>query len=312
KILLENLGKAHQLKNFYIRRSLRIFPVYYFTLLTLFVALPLLDLHFHWLDSEINNQAWFWTYLNNWIRPFIHIKTLPHLWSLAIEEQYYLVWPFVVIFLRREWLFRVCVFMICSAPISRYLLFYFYQPEIADLGAKATYNYTFARWDALAMGSLMAVILSDPQSRQWISIRIKLIFATSVFMIIVQLFLTRTFNAVGQGGYELMNQTSSAILFSSVLYFVINSQSGRSVKYLELSLVKLIGKYSYAMYIFHLPLMIIWFKYFSSEIYFIEQANPLLQLGVHFFAIFLVTFTLSALSWHMLEHPILKLKRRFS
>lgn len=311
KILLENKGSTGQVRNFYIRRSLRIFPVYYFTLGVAFILLPLLGLNLYWLVEDTENQVWFWTYLNNWVRPFTHSKAFPHLWSLAIEEQYYLIWPFVVIFLDRRWLIRICILMILSAPIFRFVLFYWYEPEIAGLGARAAYNFTFARWDALALGSLLAVLLRDPVQRDFLKANANKILFFSLSMIFVQLGFSRTFNAIGKGGFELINQSSSALLFLVIVFYVVKGQKGRGVKLLEMTPLKLIGKYSYAMYIFHLPLMIVWFEYFVPELSFLVGINLLFQLFFHFAVVLIVTYLLALLSWILLEHPILKLKHQF-
>lgn len=311
KLLLENRGSSGQLKNFYIRRSLRIFPVYYFTLGVVFILLPLLGLNLYWLTEDTDNQIWFWTYLNNWARPFTHSKAFPHLWSLAIEEQYYLIWPFIVIFLDRRWLLRICVIMIFSAPIFRFMLFYWYEPEVAGLGARAAYNFTFARWDALALGSILAVLLVSPGHRQWLSRHLNKILLFSISLIILQLGFSRTFNAIGQGGSELFNQTSSALFFFGCVFFVVAHQSGLLTRLLERMPFKQIGKYSYAMYIFHLPLMVVWFEYFVPTFNFLQGVNELVLLSFHLTVIFSVTYILSLISWHLLEYPILRLKHQF-
>jgi peptidoglycan/LPS O-acetylase OafA/YrhL len=310
KILLGGKGQEKQLSNFYMRRSLRIFPVYYFTLFVLFIALPLMGFTLSWLSAETENQLWFWVYLNNWIRPFIDNKGFSHLWSLAIEEQYYLVWPFIVIFLDKKWLIRICLGMIISAPIFRFLLFYYYAPD-TDVGARAAYDFTFARWDAIALGSLLAVIVSNAVYLKWLQKYYLKILAVSLFLIFLELGIAHTFNSVGEGGIELFNQSTSAFACFALVFLVIWKNQNGFVKVLEIPPMKLIGKYSYAMYIFHLPIMVVWFKYFMPDYNGMSEMRILLQVFLNYLIIFALTFSLAAVSWQVIEHPMLRLKRHF-
>ena len=311
KILLKDKGKPKQLSHFYMRRSLRIFPIYYLTLATLFIIIPALGYTLEWLSQETEHQAWYWTYMNNWIRPYIYNKGLPHLWSLAIEEQYYLIWPFFVIFLQRKWLIGVCAFMVISAPIFRYLLFYFYQTDLENVGPRAAYNFTFARWDAIALGSLLAILAQSDQALSWLKQHQLKLFIGSSLLILLQVAFTRTFNAVGEGGFELLNQTYTCVLFFIVVFFVATNDQLRLINWLEFSPVKLIGKYSYAMYIFHLPIMVAWFSYFAPDYTAMSSIQIFAKVLINFVIIFSISFILSMLSWHLFEYPILKLKRFF-
>ena len=95
-ILLDTKGSPSFLRNFYARRILRIFPLYYATLLTIYLIGPL----FRWSAWVPENQSlWFWTYLQNLPMTFApgHVAGPEHFWSLAVEEQFYMVWPFLVL-----------------------------------------------------------------------------------------------------------------------------------------------------------------------------------------------------------------------
>jgi len=311
KILLQGKGRPNQLRHFYIRRSLRIFPVYYVTLILLFIVIPSLGYSLNWLSAETENQGWYWLYLNNWLRPYIDNKGFSHLWSLAIEEQYYLVWPFFVIFMNKQWLIRICLAMILSAPIIRFLLFYYFQTDVEGVGARAAYDFTFSRWDSIALGSLLAVLISNQSGIDWMKKYASKILIVSVVLTIVQLVLFRNFSAVGQGGVELLNQTVSAFTFFALVFIVASNNKAWYISLLEFTPVRLIGKYSYAMYIFHLPIMIVWFSYFVPNYEGVSEVGVLMQVLLNYLIVFTLTFTLAAVSWHVLEYPALKLKRRF-
>src|SRR4051812_8053988 len=119
-ILYDAKGTPGGLRNFYARRVLRIFPLYYATLIVLFVILPLLAPGPNpGLDKVALHQGWLWLYLSNFAAVFIGDHTFAaglvqagHFWSLAIEEQFYLVWPLIVLTLRRETLINICVAVI--------------------------------------------------------------------------------------------------------------------------------------------------------------------------------------------------------
>jgi peptidoglycan/LPS O-acetylase OafA/YrhL len=156
-ILVDGRGDPHQLRNFYMRRVLRIFPLYYAFLFIAFVLLPLIGIMPTWLEVSYTHQFWYWTYLINWAEPFLGTVELGHIWSLAVEEQFYILWPILVIAVRRRTLAYVCLGLILSAIVTRILLIH-HDPEFAS---KAAYMFTIARWDSLALGALLALALRD-------------------------------------------------------------------------------------------------------------------------------------------------------
>src|SRR4030095_6040377 len=98
-ILLGSLNSRGYFKNFYGRRILRIFPLYYLSLILFLYVVPAIDpniLNMHYYQEH---QFWFWAYLQNWpliLLNDVNANALNHYWSLAIEEQYYLIWPIIV------------------------------------------------------------------------------------------------------------------------------------------------------------------------------------------------------------------------
>ncbi|HZJ61945.1 MAG TPA: acyltransferase [Kofleriaceae bacterium] len=96
-ILLDTRGAPGYYRAFFGRRVLRIFPLYYGVLFLCLVLLPVLGLAPDALLADRRHSVWLWTYLINWAEPLgAAIAVFPHFWSLAVEEQFYLVWPFVV------------------------------------------------------------------------------------------------------------------------------------------------------------------------------------------------------------------------
>jgi len=140
-------------RNFYARRVLRIFPLHYLFLLTVFVVLP--ALHCDLAPSSRAEQAWFWLYASNrltavqgWQDVIVH-----HFWSLGIEEQFYLLWPLVVFLLPRRALI-VTLLIACAMGIAlRWLAIVEGKPPTF------LFTYTFTRLDSICVGSLLALWL---------------------------------------------------------------------------------------------------------------------------------------------------------
>src|SRR5262249_16513822 len=123
-ILLRQRGRPGYFRNFYARRVLRIFPLYYTALgviLVLGLLAPGLQAR---LPCVFDNQLWLWIYCNN-VFEFIRGQAYPivgHFWSLAVEEQFYLVWPPLVLLLGHRWLPYLCTVCMLSAYMTRVLL----------------------------------------------------------------------------------------------------------------------------------------------------------------------------------------------
>src|SRR5262249_32690328 len=152
-ILLDTKLDAHYFRSFYVRRVLRIFPLYYLTLIVAFLALPhLMDLG-DWPEQARRYEIWHWSYLTNW---FGSVPGLSHFWSLAVEEQFYLIWPFVVFSLSTDRLMRTCGALVVTALLIRIVMVVGHAP--------VSWNYTFTitRWDALGCGAAIAVAMRDP------------------------------------------------------------------------------------------------------------------------------------------------------
>jgi peptidoglycan/LPS O-acetylase OafA/YrhL len=154
-ILLGSRESPSYFRTFYIRRALRIFPLYYSVLLVLTVLVPALvpstpdSAH-----SPYMSTWWFSTYFANW--PIsragwgVSPRTMPHFWTLAMEEQFYLVWPAVILAVPRRRLVALCVAMLAAAMILRALLLYRWS-----LLAVIPVN-TLVRLDGLVMGAIVA------------------------------------------------------------------------------------------------------------------------------------------------------------
>ena len=119
----ESVGRG---RSFYVRRALRIFPLYYAVLFALFVVAPIVH-PISWAQYRalVPEQAWYWTYLSDWRMAFAHPPTvtlLGHFWTLSIEEQFYWVWPVVIWSLTGRAAMRLCGGLLMAASILRVYL----------------------------------------------------------------------------------------------------------------------------------------------------------------------------------------------
>lgn len=156
-ILMKAVNRPHFLRNFYARRLLRIFPLYYASLVIFLLVLPRLNTELH-LGYYQQNQSWLWTYLQNWLyifKPPSGTESLNHLWSLAVEEQFYLVWPFIILLIRKPKWLLLAISLLLAAVIGLRLWIWMYH-----LSGFAYYNlYTFTRIDGICIGSMVAILL---------------------------------------------------------------------------------------------------------------------------------------------------------
>jgi len=307
-ILLEGRGAPRQFRTFYARRTLRIFPLYYGFLLLAFVILPWTGL-IHWGDGNHVEKLLYWTYLSNWALLFHQPLTFPHLWSLAIEEQYYLLWPLLVIFLRKRTLALVCLGLILAALLIRAWLVWRFEPAFSE---HAMYTFTVARWDALAVGSLLALLVRSEAALVIVQRYFVRGFVALSLVMLVQVALLRNFTSAGVAG--VFNQTSSALWFAMLLLLAIapwQSRLDRVRPLFENRFLRTVGKYSYAVYIFHVPAKMIFFSHFSISVHAHAPWQQLAVLAYNWIVISGLSLAAAYVSWHALERPFLQLKKYF-
>src|SRR5580700_619224 len=153
-ILLDTKLSEGYLKNFYARRCLRIWPLYYSVIFFMFVVLPFLSRSEGHIIFEKSSPWWAYPlFLQNFLISPISTAAAGALgvtWSLAIEEQFYLVWPWIVKFCSYAQLRRIGIAVICLSPVLR---FYLARHHI-DL-----YTNVFCRLDGLMAGAFLAFVV---------------------------------------------------------------------------------------------------------------------------------------------------------
>ena len=313
-ILYDAKAPAGQyLRSFYGRRVLRIFPVYYMFLLLLMFALPLVDSDGRDAAGAVReNFVWYATYIVNF-QPIFHsgISTeflfAGHLWSLAVEEQFYLVWPLVVLVCSRRTLMGVCLLAIVCALGIRVGF------QVADAGAGLSYELMPARMDTLAVGALVALAWRSPRDlallARWMP-RAVLVAAVSLAVLCgIRRDLAPPFDA----WILTIGLSSFAILFGGMLLMVISAAPGGAIHALfSQRPLRALGRYSYALYLIHLHVAVVLLHRLDIVGDMPAVVGSTIPGIVAFFAVAsVISLSLAWVSWHLWEKQFLKMKERF-
>ncbi len=163
-ILWDGRHRPARARRFFVKRALRILPLYYGLLILIFVVVPAMDpLHKTAYQALKSDEWWYWTYLQNWRIAFAHPNdggSFGWFWSLAIEEQFYVVWPFVVWHASRDTIIRLCGAAIFSGLVIRVALLVLHAPGSDSI--LFIYVLTPCRLDGLAVGALVAMAIAAP------------------------------------------------------------------------------------------------------------------------------------------------------
>jgi peptidoglycan/LPS O-acetylase OafA/YrhL len=285
-ILLDTKQSEGYFKNFYVRRCLRIWPLYYSLIFFMFVVVRFLNRsEFH---NVVRTSSPWWAFplfLQNFLLPVSTDAAGPLgvTWSLAIEEQFYLIWPLIVQFCSANQLRRICIAVMCVSPVLRYYL---------SLRHINLYVNVFCRLDGLMAGALIALLVRsdnfDPSKllkQAWVLLMIAapLAFVTEAFD---ARWIVFSFTALASASFVYVSWFSEQKWLQSVM-------TNRVLIYT--------GTISYGLYLLHkIPFGMVQAAHLDRR--------PYLPLPI----IFVASFALAALSWNLLEKPFLNLKRYFA
>jgi peptidoglycan/LPS O-acetylase OafA/YrhL len=306
-ILYDSKAGAHYFRSFYARRVLRIFPLYYGCLVVFLIVLPRLFPGDGALRSLHRDAFWYWTYLLNLkiaYHGFPSIIVLAHFWTLAIEEQFYLVWPAVIFLFRRSSLIRICLLCIAGAFVARVTLMVFGYDT-------AAYVLTPARIDALAVGAALALASRGPAGFSHIA-RLAPRAAATLTILLAAVAVTRGGLAPWDPVMKTIGHTLLACLFGAVLVLAVTSTRQTFLgRVFSSPSLRFFGRYSYALYVIHPPLLI--FKPGVLPLDWVPTifGSLLLRKLVFMMSATAVSVGLAMISWHMYEKQFMKLKRLF-
>lgn len=299
-ILLEKKGKKRYFSDFYRRRALRIFPLFYFSLLLSAFAILVIDQQPYRLWQGYDGLQWFlafipnvalalkgdWLWQTNWVG-------LSHLWSLAVEEQFYLLWPLVVLLLPQR------VLGVVSGALLLLAVFLRMQTDaVFGEWSIASYVLPYCRMDGLTAGSLLAVLWREGWLK-FIPWRRDVVRDLTFGMTMVVFYLLIAGNSHWRG-------TAVALMFLGFTYLAL-SPTGTVRRLCEHPWLRHLGTYSYALYVFHQMFRVVFEMLFRHPL--TAAGLPLAVVQVLYIGLaFATTYGLARLSWRFLEKPFLDRK----
>ena len=308
-ILFDSRLNRFFFRNFYARRALRIFPLYYGVL----AVFALLGFVRH--QSSGGELASLGLYLQNtrWLAPPIWqyrgalVLPLGHFWSLAVEEQFYLVWPLLVFVVKtRRRLLLICATSVVLCPLGRFLLWQ-HGMEYA-----AVHSSTLCRADALLLGGALALLLRSRHHDRVLSTARW--FAVGLIPVLLLRFLNSASGVVLHGSAALaawaLIYTVLALGYVGLLTLALTPRS-RLQTFFKASPLRRLGRYSYGLYVLHLIVL----YYGQAPVRAAMQrshVSPSLVSPLAGMIIFFASFAAAILSYHLYEKPFLGYKRFFA
>jgi peptidoglycan/LPS O-acetylase OafA/YrhL len=308
-ILYDSKGSTGYFKNFYMRRTLRIFPLYYLALTIMVLVIPTTGLRSELPHvSEIPEvQGWLWTYLTNIYlagETSFSIPYVSHFWTLGIEEHFYLVWPFVVGLVARRTAMRVCIVASLAALGLRIVLAHTMP------GTLAPQVLTPCRVDSLLVGSWFALASRgdlaqlEQRAKRWL------------LYCVAGALLTSLWHKLAGGlwsGVVLQLRTSILALLFGTFIATVSSTTASPIlrRALRNPWLSALGRYSYGLYVYHGVIAAI-----CIERGLVAKVTPTLTspaaavLAVACAGI-LVSLLLSIVSYELIETKFLQLKKHF-
>jgi peptidoglycan/LPS O-acetylase OafA/YrhL len=295
----EFTGSIH-IKSFYIRRALRIWPLYYFAVLFGFLVFPMLKTFFGQVPNETANPILCSLFLNNFDRIYNgapDASVLAVLWSVAIEEQFYLIWPLLLFATPEKYYKHVILAVIAVSSLYRFI---FYKPLFME-------NHTLSVIVDMAIGGLGAYFcITSKKFLHWIENMPRWVIAIPYLLAIVYIGFR----------YQIFASPEMArmkrVIMASTFIFIILEQNFAKHSFFKIGNFKIItwlGKYTYGLYCLHgiaiLVSVTLLRKFslneYSWQIWFLELP---ISLGL--------SIIISWLSFTYFESWFLKLKNKFA
>jgi len=307
RILLDARDAANYYRVFYTRRVLRLFPLYYLSLVAFFWIWPFLGNHIAFFRLHGPGtfgrweQLWYWFDLVNLRTAFypLLIPLLTHYWTLSLEEQFYAVWPVVVRSLRERWMAILAVAVMVVTPVLRALP---WIQSINDVHPNFIYRLTPFNLDTLLCGALLAVLWRHIDRRR---LRLGAAVVLAVTLPAVVLW------GSPEPGRGVLAPTMLAVMFGSLLLLSLTSRPLSAV--FSWKVLRWMGKYSYSVYLLH-PLVITWTNVPMAHLLrgrLIFPGDPYASFLVQGAVNIGMCFLVARGTWALIESPMLRLKRFF-
>ncbi len=298
-ILVDSFGEERYFRNFYARRTLRIFPLYYGVLLILFLILrPTWSdgRQFYLLLVYLQNTALWW----HGNQPAVLESLTGHLWSLAAEEQFYLVWPIIVFWVRdRRKLMWIAAGLVLAVPVIRTALL------MNGVTFRVIYTSTLCRADSLLAGAWLALAVRGNLKERVLRIA-PVTFSVAMLCCLTIAWTTGTFFWDNNPLVTTIGYSALAVAGASLIAMALRPGSTTGA-IMNLSPLRWLGKYSYGIYIIHPMIGFLFVPWIETHIH-----GKIASHMAIFLATLLVTFPLAWVSYNVYERRFLRLKRYFA
>jgi peptidoglycan/LPS O-acetylase OafA/YrhL len=302
KLSLPTASVWSLLKKFYIRRSLRIFPIYYLALVVLWIInYPAIHETLGWLLTYTFNikMSLPGVWESNTLSP------LSHLWSLSVEEQFYLFYPLTLLLTPQKYLKHGIYLTIAIGVLSRALLVLWNGPT------NAVYMFTTCCFDAFGLGALLAyMLLFETERLRGLLAKTPLYWAAA-FIFIIGLVASHYFIP----DYKECRTIFERFFFSLFGFLIIGRAAlsefkGSFQRFIQNKKIVYLGQISYGIYLYHFfarPIFVM-----TNKPYYIYKELTGGNILMNALVFIIMTFAVSYLSWEYFEKPINRLKNKFT
>jgi peptidoglycan/LPS O-acetylase OafA/YrhL len=308
RILINTKFDKNYFKSFYYKRTLRIFPLYYlYLILCFFLIIPytfprVTEFEQQKIIVAQQSQVWFFLYLSNIKQAMLGFflgSGLGHLWTLAIEEQFYIFWPMVVKVFSLKNLKRIAWVTLFVCLGLRFVLYFTgYTPV-------TVYSFTLTRIDTLVMGGLVAFLYDEGKITNFNLVnRLLAVFA----ILTVSMLYAFGPRATGHPVIFTIGFSLIALSFTFLLTSLLTQENTLLRRIFSLRILVFLGKYSYAIYMFHPMVRQVVLKVIGDPVVWHGTQIPWEIMFTIVCSI--ISVVVALISWNLFEKWFLKLKSK--